>query len=180
MNERHSATSHRHMLRLMLLCLALLLAGCASPVRLMPTPVSFSSGEVDPFVHAGTSAPGTDVPVLYVTNRVAVIEKPDPIYTILPSERLRMGVAHVRIGDENLDWETLHRLSTSDDPDDRPIVRLDWLQPMVSLAPKDLVADSGDAKAFFALVDKALAQLQRQIGRRSAANRGANARPSRG
>ena len=157
MNERHSATSHRHMLRLMLLCLTLLLAGCASPVRLMPTPVSFSSGEVDPFAQAGTSARGTDVPVLYVTNRGAVIEKPDPIYTILPSERLRMGVAHVRIGDENLDWETLHRLSTSDDPDDRPIVRLDWLQPMVSLAPKDLVADSGDAKAFFALVDRALA-----------------------
>ena len=83
MNERHSATSHRHMLRLMLLCFALLLAGCASPVRLMPTPVSFSSGEVDPFAQAGTSARGTDVPVLYVTNRVAVIEKPDPIYTCL-------------------------------------------------------------------------------------------------
>jgi hypothetical protein len=140
-----------------LLCLALLLAGCASPVRLIPTPVSFRSGDVDPFTQAGTSAQGTDVPVVHVTSRGAVIEKPEPIHTILPCERLRMGVAHVRIGDENLDWATLHRLSTSDDPGDRPIVQLDWLDPMVSLGPTDLVADAGDAKAYFALVDKALA-----------------------
>src|SRR5512137_3212948 len=120
---------------------AALLAGCASPVRLMPTPVPFNSGDVDPFAHAGTKVLGTDVPVLYATNRGAVIEKPQPIHTILPSERLRMGVAHVRIGDESLDWQTLHRLSTSDDPDDRPIVHLDWLEPMVSLGPNDLVAD---------------------------------------
>jgi len=157
MSEPRSAARHRQKHWLMLPCIALLLAGCASPVRLMPTPVSFRSGDVDPFAQAGASARGTDVPVLYVTNRGAVIEKPEPIYTILPSERVRMGVAHVRIGDENLDWETLHRLSTSDDPGDRPIVRLDWLEPMVSLGPNDLVADPGDAKAFFALVDKALA-----------------------
>ena len=148
MNERHSATSHRHKLRLMLLCFALLPNKPGAVFYLLPTRA-------------------WELGLLYVTNRGAVIEKPDPIYTILPSERLRMGVAHVRIGDENLDWETLHRLSTSDDPDDRPIVRLDWLQPMVSLAPKDLVADSGDAKAFFALVDKAqAAQLRHFTGRR--------------
>ncbi len=139
-----------------LLC-TLLLSGCESPVRLMPTPASFRSGDVDPFSQAGASALGTDVPVLYITNRGALIEKPEPVHTILPSERLRMGVAHVRIGDGTLDWDTLHRLSTSDDPDERPIVELDLLEPMVSLGPGDLVADSPDAKAFFALVDKALA-----------------------
>ena len=31
---------------------------------------------------------GTDLPVFYVTNRGAVIEKPEPIHTLLPSERL--------------------------------------------------------------------------------------------
>ena len=107
----------------------------------MPTPVSFRSGDVDPFAQAGTKLLGTDVPVLYVTNRGAVIEKPEPIHTILPSERLRMGVAHVRIGDDTLDWETLHRLSTSDDPDERPIVQLEWLEPMASLGPSDTVAE---------------------------------------
>jgi len=136
--------------------LVVALAGCEAPVRLMPTPVSFRSGAVDPFEQAGTTANGTDVPVLYVTNRGAVIEKPEPIHTILPSERLRMGVAHVRIGDDTLDWATLHRLSTSDDPDERPIVELDWLEQIASLAPKQTVADAPDAQAFFALVNKAL------------------------
>jgi esterase/lipase superfamily enzyme len=67
-----------------------------------------------------------------------------------------MGVAHVRIGDDTLDWETLHRLSTSDDPDARPIVQLDWLEPMVSLGKTDSVTSSPDAQAFFAMIDKAL------------------------
>ena len=136
--------------------LAVLLTGDEVLVRLMPTPVSFRTGEIDPFVTAGTEAPGTDVPVFYATNRGAVIEKPVPLYTALPSERLRMGVAHVRIGDGTLDWETLHRLSTSDDPGERPIVRLDWLDPMVTLGKDERAADSPDAQAFFALVDKAL------------------------
>ena len=132
------------------------LSGCESPVRLMPTPVSFRTGDVDPFAQAGISALGTDVPILYATNRGAVIENPEPIHTILPSDRLRMGVAHVRIGDESLDWQTLHRLSTSDDGDERPIVQLDWLEPKVSLGPNSTVSTSPDAQAFFALVNKAL------------------------
>lgn len=139
-----------------LLVAALLLAGCQSPIRLMPTPVAFRTGAVDPFEHAGLSAKGTDVPVFYVTNRGAVIERPDPIYTILPSERLRMGVAHVRIGDGDVDWETLHRLSTSDDPDQRPIVELDWLDPMASLPPNAPAQSQPDVREFLRLVDRAL------------------------
>ena len=80
--------------------LATLLAACESPVRLMPTPVSFRSGEIDPFEQAGNQLLRNDVPVLYATNRGAVVEKREPIHTILPSDRLRLGVAHVRIGDD--------------------------------------------------------------------------------
>lgn len=144
-------------LGLALLGLAMLLAACDSSVRLMPTPVSFRDGDVDPFAAAGEKLLGTDVPVLYATNRGAVIEKPEPIHTLLPSERLRMGVAHVRIGDDTLSWEDLHRLSTSDDPDERPLVTLTKLEPLAALGPDDLVADSADAKAFFALLNKVLA-----------------------
>jgi len=139
------------------LALAVVLAACQSPVRLMPTPVSFRSADADPFAVAGNKLLGTDVPVLYATNRGAIIEKPEPIHTVLPSERLRMGVAHVRIGDETLSWEALHRLSTSDDPDERPIVTLTMLEPLASIGPSDKVADLPDARAFFALVNKALA-----------------------
>jgi len=150
-------SARRGVAALAALLAAMALAGCASPVRLMPTPVTFRTGEVDPFETAGTTAHGTDVPVLYVTNRGAIVEAPEPIHTILPSERLRMGVAHVRIGDDTLDWETLHRLSTSDDPDERPIVKLVRLEPLASLGPTDAPANSADAQAFFAFVNKALA-----------------------
>lgn len=146
----------------LLLGLSALLAGCESPVRLMPTPVSFRSTDADPFAVAGNKLLGTDVPVLYATNRGAVVEKPEPVHTLLPSERLRMGVAHVRIGDETLNWEALHRLSTSDDPDERPIVQLEKLEPLASIGPNDKVADLPDAKAFFALVNRALAASQSQ------------------
>lgn len=150
------AAAYRRRAALLLLVAAALLAGCQSPVRLMPTPVAFRTGAVDPFEHAGLSAKGTDVPVFYVTNRGAVIEYPNPIYTILPSERLRMGVAHVRIGDGELDWETLHRLSTSEDPDQRPIVELDQLDPLAVLQPGETPAQSADTRAFLQMVDRAL------------------------
>ena len=139
------------------LLLAIVSAACQTPVRLMPTPVSFSTGEVDPFEKAGSSAKGTDVPVLYATNRGALIEWPEPIYTILPSEQVRVGIAHVRIGDDGLDWETLHRLSTSDEPGKRPIVQLDWLEPKGALRGDGGAASRTDMRAFFALVDQALA-----------------------
>ena len=140
------------------LLLSGLLAGCqSSPVRLMPTPVSFSNASVDPFETAGADLHGTEVPVLYATNRSVLIEIPEPVHLTLASPSLRMGVAHVRIGDETLDWETLHRLSTSKDPDERPIVQLEKMEQLAVLGPKERVEESPDAQAFFALVNKALA-----------------------
>ncbi|RZU02628.1 alpha/beta hydrolase [Rivibacter subsaxonicus] len=143
---------------LLVLCLlAALLAGCQTPVRLMPTPVKFTTGEIDPFQSGGPLAQGNEVPVLYATNRGLLIDVPQPIYTIFPSERLRMGVAHVRIGDEKLSWEELHALSTSADAGERPIVKLEKLEPMATLGPDDKVKTTPEAQAFFAYVNKALA-----------------------
>ena len=137
--------------------LAGLLCACQSPVRLMPTPVSFSSGEVDPFEKVGMQLRTTEVPVFYATNRAALVEHPEPVLTIVPADTLRMGVAHVRIGDETLDWDTLHRLSTSADPDERPIVELDSLEQMAKLRAGEQVKDSPEAQAFFSKVNQALA-----------------------
>ena len=136
---------------------ALLLAGCGqSDVRLMPTPVSFANGDIDPFEKIGPKLKTTDVPVFYATNRLALIEHPEPLLTIVPSDDLRMGVAHVRIGDGDLDWETLHRLSTSDDPGQRPIVHLEQLEQMALLKSTEEVKNSPEAQAFFATINQAL------------------------
>lgn len=137
--------------------LAGLLTACQAPVRLMPTPVSFTNSDIDPFEEAGPKLHTTEIPVLYATNRSVLVENPDPIHTILPTNDLRMGIAHVRVGDDDLDWETLHRLSTSDDPDERPIVHLEELEQMAVLQSEEQVKDSPDMQAFFAMVNKALA-----------------------
>lgn len=134
-----------------------MLAGCDAPVRLMPTPVSFSNGDIDPFEKIGEKLQTTEVPVLYATNRLALIEHPEPLHTIVATDDLRMGVAHVRVGDESLDWDTLHRLSTSDDPAQRPIVHLERLEQKAVLKSNQEVKDSPEAQAFFALINKALA-----------------------
>lgn len=137
--------------------LASLLAGCQAPVRLMPTPVPYVDGYIDPFAKGGAALESTEVPVFYATNRAALIERPEPIHLTLATDTLRMGVAHVRVGDEALDWETLHRLSTSADPDERPIVRLERLEQLAALDADQRVEDSEEARAFFALVNRALA-----------------------
>ena len=133
------------------------LAGCQAPVRLMPTPLPFVDGYVDPFVKAGVELPGTEVPVFYATNRAALVEVPEPVHLFVPTEKLRLGVAHVRVGDETLDWATLHRLSLSDGPDERPVLELKRLEQLATLDARERVEDSADARAFFARVDEALA-----------------------
>ncbi len=135
---------------------SILVTGCQTPVRLMPTPVAFSAGDVDPFGGAEAKVARTDVPVLYATNRQPVVEWPEPVFTMLPGAQLRVGIAHARIGDDPLDWETLHRLSTSNDIEQRPIVRFDWLDSKGSLsAPPASPVDDRD-HVFFRLVDRAL------------------------
>jgi esterase/lipase superfamily enzyme len=134
----------------------MLAAGCQTPVRLMPPPIAFSAGDVDPFGAAARLAK-TDVPVLYATNRLPLVETPESLFTALPSAQLRVGIAHVRIGDDTLDWETLHRLSTSDDVEERPVVRFDWLQPKGTLPVGDPAVAGAEAHEFFGLVNHALA-----------------------
>jgi esterase/lipase superfamily enzyme len=153
--DRHGAWGRRAMFILGGI-VSILVTGCQTPVRLMPTPVAFSAGDIDPFGGAEAKLARTDVPVLYATNRQPAAEWPEPVFTMLPGAQLRVGIAHARIGDDPLDWETLHRLSTSNDIEQRPIVRFDWLDPKGSLsAPPASPVDDRD-HVFFRLVDRAL------------------------
>lgn len=135
----------------------LLMTGCQSaPVRLMPTPVPLVDGYVDPFTKADVTIEGTEVPVFYATNRAALIEKPEPVHLSIPSPVLRFGVANVRIGDESLDWEALHRLSTSADESERPILTLESMEQLATLGADENVDDSEAVRAFFARINEAL------------------------
>ena len=85
--NRSRSISPRRLDRIVLTLLAtVLLAGCASLVRLMPTPVTFRNSDVDPFEKAGTTVKGTDLPVMYITNRGALVEKPEPLKAVTDRE----------------------------------------------------------------------------------------------
>jgi esterase/lipase superfamily enzyme len=126
----------------------------------MPTPVAFSIGDIDPFSETEAKLARTDVPILYATNRTPFIETPEPLFTAVPSPQVRVGIAHVRIGENPLDWDTLHRLSLGEPVDQRPIVQLDWLEPKGVLpldAPRaDAAAGARQSHVFFDMVNRAL------------------------
>lgn len=143
-----------------LLAVVTVLAGCQTPVRLMPTPVAFSIGDIDPFSQTEAKLARTDVPILYATNRTPFIETPERLFTAVPSPQVRVGIAHVLIGDNPLDWDTLHRLSLGEPVDQRPIVQLDWLEPKGVLpinAPLGgAMAGGHQPHVFFDMVNRAL------------------------
>ncbi len=143
---------------LALLLSSMLLAACQPDVRLMPAPLLFTTGQVDPFRQIGASEQNTELPVLYATNRQVLIEHPEPLYSIFPSDTLRLGVAHVRAGDGSLDWAQLHKLSTSTDERRRPRLRLRLLEQLATLEPAQDASPPAEARAFFARVNQALAR----------------------
>ncbi|RZU02629.1 alpha/beta hydrolase [Rivibacter subsaxonicus] len=134
-----------------------LLAGCQRPVVLMPTPLVFASGEVDPFADTRDELRTPDLPVFYATNREVLVQYPLPVHTIFPSPTLRFGMAHFDVGEPGFTWDQLHALSTSAKEGDRPALRLRRLDQLAELGPSDNAAESRQMQAFFALVNRALA-----------------------
>lgn len=140
-----------------LLIIVGMVAACSSPVRLMPTPVKFTTGQIDPFEQSIAAGDGTTIPLLYATNRAVLVEARQPIYTIFPSDTLRFGVAQVRIGDGLLDWDRIRAMSTSGDERDRPILNLERLDELAAVSPNEVAEPDAQTRAFFASVNQALA-----------------------
>ena len=93
--------------------LAVILSSCSSgpkPQWLMPTPIMYLDGKVDPFAHLPSSEKRTDVEVFYSTNR----EPEGDHYGNRVDSVLRFGKAVVEIGEEADSWEALVKASTSD------------------------------------------------------------------
>ena len=101
----------------------LLLASCSSkptPQSLMPTPVMYLNGEINPFSHLPASEKRNDIEVFYSTNR----EPDGQHYGNQVDSVLRFGTARVELGKDGETWETLEDASTQH-PRKRPIpVRL--------------------------------------------------------
>lgn len=137
-----------------------LLAACQPAMQLMPPPLAFtqdhkplSTGDV-----AARNAP--EIPVFYATNRGVAVETRPPVYTIFPGNDLRLGTAHMRVGDGSLTWEQLNTLSTTEPEGRRPTIRLERLHEAAVLGAGRHTETSPAARAYFAQINRALAQTR--------------------
>jgi esterase/lipase superfamily enzyme len=134
-----------------------LLGACSSPVRLMPTPTLFTSGEPGPFTAVPAGAQSPEIEVLYATNRFPVGPPGSRHYTRVRSNQLRLGVATLQVGDESKTWESLQAMSTSAEEGERPVLSLKTTREM-AVIDDDAPSLGSDAEAFFAYVDALLAR----------------------
>ena len=110
---------------LMVLLVVLALSGCASQpkdqIMLMPAPDVFDQGDWDPFTDHD---PIKDIPyggVLYATDREPA-SKEGQYYQDDRGHVLRLGVAKVTVGKEDMTWEEARRISLlKKRPEDYPL-----------------------------------------------------------
>ncbi len=145
---------------LAMLAMACLLAACnAQPaMRLMPAPLAFTQGDQPLFPGDPATRNAPEIPVFYATNRGVVMETRPPVYTIFPGNDLRLGTAHLRVGDGSLTWKQLNQLSTSADEGRRPQITLDRISETAVLGAGRHTVTSPAARAYFAQINRALAQ----------------------
>lgn len=144
-----------------LLAAVVLLAGlsaCQPKIELMPSPVAFTHGDGPLFNDDLEARNAPEIPIFYATNRQVITEAIQPVYTIFPSDEMRLGVAHLRVGDGSMDWEELNRLSNSTDTRRRPKISLDRMEEFTVLDAARSNVGSLRSRAFFARLNQALAR----------------------
>jgi hypothetical protein len=148
----------------MLVLLAVFSACSASnkpyQIELMPAPDVYEEGSIDPFADA---TPIDDLPydgVLYATDRLPAKEGDEERFYV--NERgggvLRLGVAQVDLGRDDLTWEDARRISILKSGIDKYPIRVSGVREIgildrsatVLLPPRALGADPHDAAGDFA------------------------------
>jgi esterase/lipase superfamily enzyme len=150
--------------------LALGLAGCAThkPITLMPTPVLYESRVIEPFSHVAGPLRTPVTKVFYATNRAHRAHDPARPYGNGFDDELHLGMASVRIGTGDTDWDELVELSLSNAPDKGVPVTLEEITHWDSLlhrASQDVVDwDEQSHGRFIEAINEALSHhVDREI-----------------
>jgi esterase/lipase superfamily enzyme len=138
--------------RILLLAAICLLGGCSSPVRLMPTPTLFASGDPEAFQAGADVGWDPTIEIFYATNRLAMGPPDARHYSRMQSSQLRLGVATLKVGDGTKTADELRAMSTSAAEGERPTITLQSTREMAVLED-GAQAPGPDAAEFFAHVD---------------------------
>jgi hypothetical protein len=86
---------------------AWLLTGCStqSNLTLMPKPVIYQNGVIDPFAHLTPEHQTTRMRVFYATNRVPRSSESGVSYGNALDSSIHLGEATIRMGEPDADWE---------------------------------------------------------------------------
>lgn len=117
----------------LILLFTFLITGCQSLVYMMPTPVAFKTGELDPFADTPEEARDSSIQVGYATNRQPFGSKDARFYSRSFDEDLRLGIATVQIGDGEMSWEEVRQLSLNNSRKDQTLLTLKNAEEVTTL-----------------------------------------------
>jgi esterase/lipase superfamily enzyme len=144
-----------------LLVLAVVLAGVVAvsflqpPMRLMPAPQVFLDNGSTVFAKGPEVLADPQISLFYATNRLPFGPRDSRLYAVVPGRDTQLGIATIRIGDQDTTWEKIYQWSTRADYDDRrPFLNLENMAEKASIEPDAELTP--EAKAWFAEVSAAL------------------------
>ncbi len=144
--------------RAILLLLTALLFACHPHIYLMPTPVAFHSGEIDPYEETTKNVQTNTTRLFYVTNRPYEGPVNDRTYITGVTDTLRMGEARLRLGDETMTWEEVHAESTSGDRSEKIRIHLEQTRELGALKlDQEIDSLPEETRDFVNSINKALA-----------------------
>lgn len=95
-------------IRTALCLLAVVLGGCAGvQPHMIPVPAVYTHPTLDLMPHLPDAVRSTDVPVFYATTRAPAAPGEPGHYSDTPGDGVRLGVAHVHLGEPGWGWEQL-------------------------------------------------------------------------
>lgn len=121
---------------LLLIGVGMLTFGYQPTLYLMPTPIAISASDLNPFNLNPNQEVSSELQILYATNRLPAGKTENRMYTIFPGKQLRMGIAHMTIGEKETPWEKLFNLSTTAEKGKRPALKLETLEELAQFPLK--------------------------------------------
>ncbi|MCC5975660.1 MAG: alpha/beta hydrolase, partial [Rubellimicrobium sp.] len=111
------------------------------PMRLMPAPLMFQAGAVPLTELEPALAEGSRIEVFYASSRLPVGPADARVYTVVPDNRLHLGRAEMRIGEDGTTLAQIYEWTTGAGRDDRPFVHLERMRQYATVAPADAPDD---------------------------------------
>jgi len=129
----------------------------------MPTPVLYQSSSIDPFAHLSPEQRSLHMQIFYATNRFPKFTGDEIVYGNTVDSIIHLGTATIRIGDENTDWDSLHKTSRSIDEADLIPISVAQISEQAVLPGKDLRPEYDLTPQLLEFVDSINAELAEAI-----------------